>query len=61
MFTEIDRLVPVKAVERHVEEVRKLGYNVRTKKFGDCQHVQNARAHPEEYWEAVREVWKTAN
>ncbi|KAK7694380.1 hypothetical protein QCA50_001566 [Cerrena zonata] len=60
IFSEKDRLVASSAVESHFTEAKGLGYNVRFVKFGDCQHVQNARVHPEEYWKAVQEIWAEA-
>lgn len=55
-----DAMVDYRDVVEHVEGCRKLGYPVEELRFEDTPHVAHARAHPDTYWEAVKNVWSSA-
>jgi hypothetical protein len=60
LYSEKDKVVASETVEQHSDEARKKGFRVTMKKFEDTSHVSHAKAYPELYWTAVREVWNYA-
>ncbi|GAB1312606.1 Transmembrane protein 53 [Madurella fahalii] len=58
VYSEADRLVGWRDVERHAEEARRKGFAVRTEKFERSEHVAHARTDGERYWRVVRETWE---
>ncbi|KXX82001.1 Transmembrane protein 53 [Madurella mycetomatis] len=58
VYSEGDRLVEWRGVEKHAEEARAKGFAVRTEKFEGSEHVAHARKHGERYWRVVRETWE---
>ena len=58
LYSTADQLAPGFFVERHIKEVRDLGYNVKAKNFGQTRHVGHMRANPKLYWEEIEGVWK---
>ncbi|KAF5342474.1 hypothetical protein D9611_001264 [Ephemerocybe angulata] len=58
MYSEADDLIPYPEVEAHAETARKEGLEVRLERFKDSPHVAHARADPDRYWGAVKQLWK---
>ena len=48
------------ADEKHAEEARKAGLDVKIERFEGSPHVAHARSDPERYWSAVKKVWEDA-
>lgn len=63
VYSKADRLVPWSGVEMHGKEAQDwIGFqDVRMEKFEDSPHVAHARAYPDRYWGAVKELWKSVN
>jgi pimeloyl-ACP methyl ester carboxylesterase len=61
IYSKGDDIVPYEEVEGHAEQARKAGLDVRTLRFEDSPHVAHARTHPQQYWEAVRNLWEEAS
>ncbi|KAJ6596048.1 hypothetical protein B0H10DRAFT_2197237 [Mycena sp. CBHHK59/15] len=60
IYSKADKMVPWTDVEAHVDDAAHKGVNARKLHFDDSPHVAHARAHPEEYWAAVKKVWADA-
>ena len=60
LYSQAEEMVLWTEVEKHVEEVRKVGLDVRMKRFEGSPHVVHARIDPERYWGAVKKVWEDA-
>ena len=58
LYADGDDMIDTRDVERHAEEAKELGGEVKMLNFGKAsKHVAHARTDPERYWGAVREVW----
>ena len=60
LFSSKDDVIPYHEVEKHAQQAKDLGLNVRAERFEDSQHVAHARADPERYWSAVKQLWEEA-
>lgn len=58
VYSEADRLVSWRDVERHADEAEKKGFAVRRERFDGSEHVAHMRSDPDRYWRAVRETWE---
>ncbi|PYH77558.1 hypothetical protein BO82DRAFT_178758 [Aspergillus uvarum CBS 121591] len=54
LYSEGDRVVDARDVERHAEEVARRGWEVERVKFDGSAHVSHMRTDPERYWGVVR-------
>ncbi|KAK0742646.1 hypothetical protein B0T18DRAFT_413420 [Schizothecium vesticola] len=61
VYSEEDRLVDYRCVERHAAAARELGFEVRMERFVGTAHVLHARGEGEgRYWGLVKETWEGA-
>lgn len=59
VYSEEDRLVDYRCVERHAAEARERGFEVRMERFVGTAHVLHARGDGEaRYWGLVEETWE---
>ncbi|CZR68770.1 uncharacterized protein PAC_18669 [Phialocephala subalpina] len=58
IYSENDKLVGWKDVERHAEEARKDGVDVDLLRETETAHVQHAFKDSKRYWQRVKEVWE---
>ncbi|KAI5831849.1 hypothetical protein K523DRAFT_268943 [Schizophyllum commune Tattone D] len=61
VHSKTDELVGWEEVREHVERVREKGIKVREVLLERAPHVALARANPELYWGAVKELWTDAS
>ena len=61
VHSKTDELVGWEEVREHVERVREKGIKVREVLLERAPHVALARANPELYWGAVKELWSDAS
>ncbi|RAH82551.1 hypothetical protein BO86DRAFT_298126, partial [Aspergillus japonicus CBS 114.51] len=54
LYSEGDRVVDARDVERHAEEVERRGWEVERVKFDGSAHVSHMRTDPERYWGVVK-------
>ncbi|PYI30668.1 putative indole-diterpene biosynthesis protein PaxU [Aspergillus indologenus CBS 114.80] len=54
LYSEGDRVVDARDVERHAEEVARRGWEVERVKFDGSAHVSHMRTDPERYWGVVK-------
>ncbi|KAF5327446.1 hypothetical protein D9619_004998 [Psilocybe cf. subviscida] len=52
IYSKGDDIIPHEEVERHAEQARKEGLDVKMLRFDDSPHVAHARMHPQQYWDA---------
>ncbi|KAK2016497.1 hypothetical protein LZ32DRAFT_510901, partial [Colletotrichum eremochloae] len=57
LYSKEDRMIHWADVERHAEESKQVGFNVRAERFEGSQHVAHSKLNPSRYWALVREVW----
>ncbi|CAA7262223.1 unnamed protein product [Cyclocybe aegerita] len=60
IYSNEDQITLARHVERHANEARALGFDVRAEKFENSPHVAHARTDPERYWAAVYDLWVRA-
>lgn len=58
IYSREDQLIPWQAVEKHADDARSLGINVRLERFVGSSHVAHERADSERYWQLVKEAWR---
>ncbi|KAH7346206.1 hypothetical protein BKA65DRAFT_272860 [Rhexocercosporidium sp. MPI-PUGE-AT-0058] len=59
VFSEKDRLVGYRDVEKHLEEFRQGGGDVLVLKETETPHVQHMILDGERYWENVQKLWRS--
>ncbi|KAK0705494.1 hypothetical protein B0H67DRAFT_649820 [Lasiosphaeris hirsuta] len=58
VYSEEDKLVDWRDVERHAADAKSGGFVVRVEKFAGSAHVAHARRDEGRYWGVVRETWE---
>ena len=58
IYSDKDALSSKEAVESHLADVTRKGFDVTSKNFGETRHVGHMRANPDLYWEEVIKRWK---
>lgn len=61
VYSEVDRMVGWRDVERHAEMTRGEGVEVSLLKEVETPHVQHALKDSERYWKKVKEFWVGAS
>ncbi|CCF40307.1 hypothetical protein CH063_02320 [Colletotrichum higginsianum] len=57
LYSKEDEMIHWADVERHAEEAKENGFNVRKERFDGSQHVAHAKLNPSRYWGLVKEMW----
>ncbi|KAK1984464.1 hypothetical protein LZ30DRAFT_575809, partial [Colletotrichum cereale] len=57
LYSKEDQMIHWADVERHAEESKQVGFNVRAERFEGSQHVAHSKLNPSRYWGLVKEVW----
>jgi len=60
VFSNKDELVPLEAVQQHVDAGKALGLNVRSEVYHESAHVAHMRLNPERYWRSIQDLWHDA-
>ena len=61
IYSDEDQTIRAKDVERHADEARATGWNVRMEKFHGSGHVQHLKLDPERYWDVVSDFWRSSS
>ncbi|GJE91071.1 hypothetical protein PsYK624_072190 [Phanerochaete sordida] len=59
--SKTDHMTRFAQVKAHMDEGRRLGFDVRGEIFENSTHVSHAKADPERYWGAIRTLWRDAS
>ncbi|KAJ0165385.1 Transmembrane protein 53 [Colletotrichum tanaceti] len=57
LYSKEDEMIHWADVERHADEAKENGFDVRKERFDGSQHVAHAKLNPSRYWGVVREMW----
>ena len=60
IYSDTDKMVQQRAVEEHIAEARRLGFNIRAEYFKGSSHVSHVRLDSDRYWAAVKDIWAEA-
>ncbi|KAH8885033.1 hypothetical protein GQ53DRAFT_751638 [Thozetella sp. PMI_491] len=58
IYSEEDKLVDWKVVEKYAKDAKSKGFNTRLEKFSGSAHVAHARQDETRYWKIVKETWE---
>lgn len=59
--SKADTMTRFTQVKAHMDEARRLGFDVRAEVFENTTHVGHAKADPERYWGAIKALWRDAS
>lgn len=59
--SKTDHMTRFPQVKAHMDEGRRLGFDVRAEIFENSTHVSHAKTDPERYWGAIKTLWKDAS
>jgi hypothetical protein len=60
LYSGADEMIASSHVERHAQEAKSKGYDVRLEKFTGSRHVSHMRIDTTRYWTIVKDTWQGA-
>ncbi|KAF7302709.1 hypothetical protein HMN09_00905800 [Mycena chlorophos] len=58
IYSKADKVMPYTEIDAHALRTERDGIDVRSVCFEGSDHVSHARMYPQEYWTAIRGLWK---